>query len=166
MGVLVTGSPGWLGTRLIEILYGKKREVRCLVFPKADDTCLKRLGAEIFKGDLTIPETLRGVCEGIDTVFHCAGIIHPKNIGELYKINFEGTRNILEEAIKSKVKRFIYVSSNSVGGTNISRDRLMTESDLPRPYKHYGLSKYKAECIVNQAYREGRIKTTIIRPCW
>ncbi|MCM8795680.1 MAG: NAD(P)-dependent oxidoreductase, partial [Candidatus Omnitrophica bacterium] len=49
---------------------------------------------------------------------------------------------------------------------NISPDRLMTESDLPRPYKHYGLSKYKAECIVNQAYREGRIKTTIIRPCW
>jgi len=166
MKVLVTGAPGWLGTRLVEMLREHGREVRCLVLPTMDDSLLIRLGAEIFNGDLSQPETLNGLCEKITTVFHCAGIIHPNRVKEFYGLNLKGTENVLEEAIKSCVKRFIYVSSNSVGGVNISRDILMQESDSPRPYKHYGLSKYKAEELVNRAFKKGKINTTIIRPCW
>nr|MBA4405134.1 hypothetical protein [Nanoarchaeum sp.] len=166
MKTLVTGAPGWLGTRLVEILREKGRQVKCLVLPEADDFHLRELGVEIFKGDLTKPKTLKGICKEINTVFHCAGIIHPRRISEFYKINFEGTKNILKEAIGLGVRKFIYVSSNSVGGSNTFRDRLMVESDPPRPYRHYGLSKYMAEEIVQQAFREGKIDTTIIRPCW
>lgn len=166
MKVLVTGAPGWLGTRLVEMLREREKEVKCLVLLEANDTYLKELGTQIFKGDLTNPETLKGLCDGIKTVFHCAGIIHPNRVRELYEINASGTKNILEEAVKSGVERFIHVSSNSVGGVNLSRDKLMTESDSPRPYKHYGLSKYKAEEFVNQAFKEGKIKSTIVRPCW
>jgi nucleoside-diphosphate-sugar epimerase len=166
MSVLVTGTPGWLGTRLVEILREKKRRVRCLVLPHIDDTYLRQLGAEIWRGNLTQPETLKGICEGVKTVFHCAGIIHPKRIKEFYELNVNGTKNILEESIGSKVERFIYVSSNSAQGINFSRDKLMTEDDPPRPYMHYGRSKLKAEELVNSAFKKGKIKTTIIRPCW
>jgi nucleoside-diphosphate-sugar epimerase len=166
MKVLVTGAPGWLGTRLIEMLRENNRQIRCLTYPGADDNYLKTLEVEVFKGDLSIPETLRGSCEGISTVFHCAGIIHPERIKDLYKINVDGTKNILEESIENGVERFIYVSSNSVGGISVSEDRLMEESDAPRPYKHYGISKYMAEQLVNRAFENGKIKTTIIRPCW
>lgn len=166
MDVLITGAPGWLGTRLVEILREKKREIRCLVLPESDAAHLEEVGAKIWKGDLANPETLKGSCGGVKTVFHCAGIIHPNRVRELYEVNAAGTKNILEEAIRSGVERFIYVSSNSVGGVNSSRDKLMQESDAPRPYKHYGMSKYKAEEIVNDAFKAGKIKTTIIRPCW
>ncbi|MFH1339229.1 MAG: NAD(P)-dependent oxidoreductase [Candidatus Omnitrophota bacterium] len=164
--VLVTGAPGWLGTRLVEILRGIKREVRCLVLPEADSAYLKELGAQIFNGDLSDSESLKGLCEEIDTVFHCAGIIHPHRIRDFYEINVKGTKNILEEAVESGAERFIYVSSNSAAGVNRFRYKLMNESDSLYPYNHYGLSKYKAEALVRRAFEEGKIKTTVIRPCW
>jgi nucleoside-diphosphate-sugar epimerase len=166
MKVLVTGAPGWLGTRLVEMMRQRNMDVRCLVVPDADDTLLKKLGAGIFRGDLLKSESLKGACDGIDTVFHCAGLIHPDKTKELYRINKDGTGNMLAEAVRAGSKKFIYVSSNSVGGVNVSRDKLLTESDAPRPYMHYGMSKQKAEDIVNKAFRDGAIKTTIIRPCW
>jgi len=166
MKVLVTGATGWLGMRLVELLREKKKEVRCLVLPAIDSTYLKTLGTEIFIGNLLNSESLKGLCDGIDTVFHCAGVVHPNRVKEFYEVNVEGTKNILEKAVKLGVGRFIYVSSNSVGGVNISRTKLMEEFDPPHPYKHYGLSKYKAEELVNRAFREGKIKTTILRPCW
>jgi nucleoside-diphosphate-sugar epimerase len=166
MSVLVTGAPGWLGTRLVEILCERGREVKCLVLPQTDKAILEKMGAQVVMGDLLKPNSLSNVCARVDTVFHCAGIIHPKRIKDLYLSNVFGTENILHEAINSGVSRFIYVSSNSVGGVNISREELMDELDLPRPYMHYGLSKYRAEQLVNKAFSEGKVKTTIIRPCW
>lgn len=163
---LVTGAPGWLGSTLAEVLRERERAVRCLVLPRFDDTHLKELGAEVFKGDLRNRESLKGVCNGVKTVFHCAGVVHPRRIRQMYEVNVTGTKNILEEAISAGVDRFIYVSSNSVGGINTSRDRLMRESDAPRPYKHYGLSKHKAEEIVMEAFKKGRIAASIVRPCW
>ncbi|MBN1871458.1 MAG: NAD(P)-dependent oxidoreductase [Candidatus Omnitrophica bacterium] len=166
MKVLVTGAPGWLGTRLTEVLREKNRGVRCIVLPQADDSYMKSLGVEIFKADLSDVRSLRGCSDDIKTVFHCAGIVHPKTIKDFYSVNYKGTKNLLEEAIGAGVERFIHVSSNSPAGINISREKLMKEEDPPRPYKHYGLSKFKAEKAVNQAFKEGRIKGTIIRPCW
>jgi len=166
MTIFVTGAPGWLGTRLVEILRQRNKDVKCLVLPFMDDSYLRELGASIHKGDITDASSLKGACRNIKTVIHCAGIIHPKKLKDLYKINTDGTKNILTEAIASGVEKFIHVSSNSVGGINICHDQLMKESAPPRPYKHYGLSKYKAEQFVNKAFNDGKIKTTILRPCW
>lgn len=166
MKALVTGAPGWLGTRLVEILRNKSYQIRCLALPSLDSTPLEALGAEVVRGDLTMPRTLDGICKGIKTVFHCAGVIHPKKINELFNINTHGTKNLIEEAAKSGVDKFIYVSSNSVAGCNLSHDILMKEEDPPRPYMNYGLSKHKAEEIVKDFHKKGRIKTVILRPCW
>jgi nucleoside-diphosphate-sugar epimerase len=129
---------------------------------------LQTLGAEVVHVNLTDPQTCNDICRGIDTVFHCAGIIHPPLTrgGDLFCINTLGTDCLIKEAVKCGVKKFIYISSNSVGGYNINRNVSMTEAAPARPYKKYGLSKYKAERIVNDYYKKGLIKTTIIRPCW
>ncbi|MFA5935811.1 MAG: NAD-dependent epimerase/dehydratase family protein [Patescibacteria group bacterium] len=175
---LVTGAPGWLGTRLVEALTGKTtdfanattigaRPVRVLVLPGFDASPTTALGAEAFEGDIRKPETLTKALEGVDTVFHLAGIIHPqKKIQEVFDINTEGTRNLLNAAIAAGVQRFIFVSSNSPAGCNKNRNVLLTESDPQNPYKAYGRSKAMAEDLVNKANAEGKIKTTIIRPCW
>lgn len=166
--VLVTGAPGWLGNRFIEILKDNKRDVICLVLPGMNSDYLKKLGAEIVEGDITNPETLKGVCKGIDTVFHIAGLVHvPFSKGSLFmKVNYEGTKNILDEAIGSKAKRFVYISSNSAVGTNERRDIMMDEKTKPNPYMNYGKSKIMAENAVNEAHKKGLIETVILRPCW
>jgi len=174
--IFVTGAPGWLGNRLVNgLVQGlddflqlpRAEKVRCLLLSGLDTIYLKTLpNVEIVEGDVTQKGTLAGITNGCDVVIHCAGIIHPKRVGDFYHINTEGTRNILTEAIASGTKRFIFVSSNSPCGTNRSHDRLFTEESPYRPYKNYGQSKMLAEEIVKKAQAEGKIETVIIRPCW
>jgi nucleoside-diphosphate-sugar epimerase len=174
---VVTGAPGWLGSSLVKALAQgasfrsitvPPRRVRCVVLPDADVSTLVALGpnVEVVRADLRDARALSEVCEGATTVFHAAGIVHPRRVKELYDINVDGTRNILHAAVSSRAKRFIFVSSNSPAGLNESAGRLMTEEDPPRPYLNYGLSKLQAEWVVNDAFRAGRISTAIARPCW
>lgn len=175
--ILVTGVPGWLGTRFVELLargeapglpLSQGRTVRCLVLPEADASDLSSLGSavEIVRGDLRRPETLAPAVRGVGTVFHLAGIIHPRRIADLYALNTEGTRHLLAAAAGAGVRRLVHISSNSAGGVNERRDRLMREEDPPRPYLHYGRSKRLAEIAVEAFHREGRLETVILRPCW
>jgi len=164
--IFVTGAPGWLGTRLVEILRENKKSVRCLVLKNSDYSKLKDLGADTIEGDLLQPETLNNALNGVETVFHCAGIIHPKNVKEFYKINVDGTKNILEAGIKANAKKFVHISSNSAQGNNVERAILMKEDQQEHPAKNYGKSKYKAEQIVKEAQKSGKINTVILRPCW
>jgi len=170
--IFLTGAPGWLGTRFVELVSEKKLscpqddyQIRCFTLNGADVSALKEFGAEIIYGDLTKEETIRGNMKDCDYVVHAAGIIHPKKIQDFYAINYEGTRNILNEAIAAGVKRFVYISSNSPMGFN-QRDKLFREEDQPDPYMNYGKSKHMAEQLVQKAAQEGKIETVIIRPCW
>lgn len=175
MNVLVTGAPGWLGNRLVEAMTTgidgapalDKPRVRCLVGPGMDPTAVRRLGAEAREGDVTRPRTLAGVLDGVDTVFHLAGIIHPKRATrDLHAINADGTRNLLEAAAEAGVRRFVHVSSNSVAGTNPDRARPFAEDDPPNPYLEYGKSKLAAEEAVRSYHAAGELETVVLRPCW
>lgn len=164
---LVTGAPGWLGSTLVEALIKRRDKVKCLVLKNLDASGLEKLGAKIVRGDLTKRETLKKEdFIGADVVYHCAGIIHPKKIKELYELNFNGTKNVLDVSIEAGVKRFVFVSSNSPLGINKNRNILMKEDDPYDPYMNYGKSKMLAEKYVNKKFSEGKIETVIIRPCW
>ena len=178
MRALITGVPGWLGGRFLEILVrgfqgeGQVNDwkLRCLVLPGQDPSFItslsKEKNIEIVPGDVTKKSTLSDAVKDVDIVFHITGIIHPKKIKDLYSINTLGTLNIISEAHKAGVSRFVHISSNSVGGTNLKRHILLKEEDEPRPYMNYGLSKYYAECIVNNFGRSAKLETVILRPCW
>lgn len=168
MKAMVTGAPGWLGTRLIEVLRENGRDVCAIVLKGMDASYLEMLGAEVIEADITDGATLSGALNGVGTVFHCAGIIHPSlfRAKDFYRINSDGTRNMLEASVNAGVKKFIHVSSNSAQGVNVRRSVLMTEDGPDKPYTDYGISKHKAEQIVKEYQRAGRIETVIIRPCW
>ena len=168
MRVLITGVPGWLGSRFLELLEPiHDWDLRCFSWAeRLGQTKKIAKKIECVEGDIRDPASLREAVKGVDLVYHLAGIIHPRRIRHLYEINTVGTKNILEASISAGVKRFIYVSSNSVGGLNKAHNRLMTEKDAADPYMHYGQSKYQAECFVNEAYKTGKIETVIFRPCW
>jgi len=178
MRVLITGFPGWLGNRFVEVLLNgyegegplNNWEIRCLVLPQADISLLSKMksfkSVEIVRGDITRKETLAQAVKDIDIVFHLVGLIHPRKISELYEINTFGTYHLLEKSAEAQVKRFIYVSSNSVAGINPTREALFTEEDPPNPYLNYGQSKFLAEKKVREYQRMGKLETVILRPCW
>ncbi|MCK5305938.1 MAG: NAD(P)-dependent oxidoreductase [Candidatus Omnitrophica bacterium] len=178
MKVLLTGMPGWLSGRFLEVLIrGFNNEgpvndwkIKCLVLNGGDTSSIDALSkikrVEKITGDVTKIETLKAIAKDVDIVFHMAGVIHPKRVKQLFEVNTSGTENMLKVSLEAGVKRFVYISSNSTAGTNKFRHKLMTEKDVPNPYMNYGLSKYYAECIVKKFQETGKIETVILRPCW
>lgn len=182
--VLVTGAPGWLGTRLVELLNDREalaehvdpdlfrgRGVRCLVLPTADAAVLERVAedVELSAGDVTDPVSLEEFCRGAAgaTLFHIAGLIHPQRwTRDFQRINVEGTRRLLGAAMAAGVKRVVIVSSNSPIGCNPNPQHVFDESSPYHPYMGYGRSKEAMERLVREAQASGRIETVIIRPPW
>ncbi|HYC21304.1 MAG TPA: NAD(P)-dependent oxidoreductase [Candidatus Bathyarchaeia archaeon] len=179
---LITGAPGWLGTRFARVLVhglpdvpalaepDPERRIRCLVLPGIPTEVLTSISPriELAPGDIrnraSLGEFFRGA-EGA-TVFHLCGLIHPRRIRELYDINTEGTRNVLEAATAAGVRRVIVISSNSPAGCNPRSDHLFDEKSPYNPYMSYGRSKKLAEDAVHEAQAAGKIETVILRPCW
>jgi NADH dehydrogenase len=144
--VLVTGGAGVLGSRLVSRLVDSGFAVRCLVMPNDPLRArVERLGCEVWEGDIRDPKSLRGVCDGIDTVYHLAAIIISHDVSAFARINLEGTAHVLAEAERARVRHFVYVSSASC--------------TYPR-LTPYAQSKLAAEKLV--AARSGDY--TIVRP--
>ncbi len=172
---VVTGAPGWLGTRLLAtalegvggapgLTGGHLRALGHSVSAKADAA-----NVEWIRGDLGNVDDLRRLCEGAEgcVLFHAAGVVHPRaGIRELYEVNVEGTRNLLRAAVAAGVRRIVAVSSNSPFGFNRSPNELFDEQSAYAPYMAYGRSKMMMEELLLEASRQGRIETVIIRPPW
>lgn len=177
MNTLVTGAPGWLASRLVEVLLdgfdgrgpGEDRQIVCLTFPGQEGALKKTFGDRITiqPADITRPESLNGIFNGVESVFHCAGIVHAPRVSSYYDVNTHGTLNLLERAQKAGVRRFIHVSTIAVSGFRMPPEALpMEERQTPQPYMHYGRSKYLAESAVLEASAKGKIEGVVVRPCW
>jgi len=170
---LVTGAAGWLGQRLVRALAenDSERLIRALVLPGQRCDSLREAGAEVVEGDLTRPTSLTNLFDGEATrgatLFHCGGLIHPRLLtSDFYRVNVEGTRNVIAAAVASQARRMVHISSNSPLGNNPSHDHLFDEQSPYRPYRHYGRSKKHAEELVRDADSRGELETVILRPPW
>lgn len=109
--VLVAGSTGYLGQYVVRELKKQGYWVRALARnPKKLDE-IKDSIDEIFVGEVTKPETLNGVCKGIDVLFSSIGITRQKDGLTYHDVDYQGNKNLLDEALKSGVSKFIYVSA-------------------------------------------------------
>lgn len=179
---IVTGFPGWLGNRFMHYLHEPHPDypegvtqprfdhVRGLVLPgtSTDEITAKYPDIELVEGDVRDPAAVGRLLADADgaTVFHLAGIIHPKRISELFETNTQGTRHILAAAAASGARRVVATSSNSPAGAARDTSVVFDESSPYRPYMAYGRSKKLMEDELNSAHRSGAVETVILRPCW
>lgn len=107
---------------------------------------------------------------GIDSIIHTAARVHVMNdmsinpLLEFRKVNVEGTLNLARQAAKAGVKKFIFLSSIKVNGESTQKGKPFTDSDMPCPEDHYGISKYEAEEGLRLIANNTAMKVTIIRP--
>jgi nucleoside-diphosphate-sugar epimerase len=179
---LVTGYPGWLGNRFVHYLHEQHpdfpangaapafSQVRALVLPGTDrgEIHARYPDLELVEGDIRDAAAVGRFFAGAEgaTVFHLAGIIHPKRVRELFEINTEGTRHLLAAAAAAGVRRVVATSSNSPAGVSRDPSTLFDESSPYRPYMGYGRSKKLMEDDLNAAHASGAVETVILRPCW
>ncbi len=160
MRALVTGSTGFVGSNLIEALNARGIDVVALQEANAPQDAIRGLQYTPVIGDLLDAESLRRAVEGVDWVFHVAGIADYMRSSPsiIYKVNVDGTRNMLAAAREAGVKRFIHTSSAAALGVPANGRFLLDESDSfniePGRFP-YGHSKYLAEQIVREAAAAG-----------
>ena len=115
---LVTGATGFIGHRLVRSLLERGDTVRGLVRDPAKAEDLGGLGAELVQGDVTDDESIARAVQGVDRVFHTAGLVGEwLDRDEARRVNVEGTRRVFSHAADAGAERGIHVSSMSVLGT-------------------------------------------------
>ena len=111
--VVITGPTGHIGNVLVRELLKRGEQVRALVLPGEDLTPIEGLGTETIEGDVLDLDSLIRAFEGADVVYHLAGVISivPGEWDRLYKVNVEGTRNVIRACFACGVRRLVYASS-------------------------------------------------------
>ena len=130
--ILVTGASGFIGSRLMRPNYiGLVRKL-----PDRDG---------FIYGDLLDIDTLLRAFKGMDVIYHCAGYAHAFGKADSslhWKINFEGTRNLLRAAASCGVKKIIYFSSVKAGEeylTPYGQSKLAAENEILGYGKEFGI---------------------------
>jgi len=163
MKILITGSNGFIGSHLVERLLDQGHQVLCLVRKTSRLTWLENLPVELKYGDVADFDSLVDIVPGTDYIYHLGGVLRTSKKSEFYRINYQGTRNLLEACRVQhlKLQRFVYISSQAAAGPG--RDGTpVTEKDTPKPISNYGKSKRLAEQAVLKYQQYFPI--TIIRP--
>src|SRR3989344_7258422 len=124
MKILVTGASGFVGKNLIKHL--NKYNVNILSRKKI-------FGDGVFVGDLFDKKILLDASK-VDIVIHLAGI----SDGNVFKINYEGTRNLVDACVENKVKKFIFISSfDAILETDYGKSKLKAEDYIKNSGLNY-----------------------------
>lgn len=161
--VLVTGATGFLGSFAAERFKREGFDVRCTVRRTSNLRWVEGKGYELIETDFNSIDSLRLAVEDVDYVVHIAGVIAARNFEEYLKGNRDSTKNLLKaiQLFSPKLKKFVYISSQTAVGPAKSLDSPVDENSPCRPITNYGRSKYEAEKVVQQYSKN--LPTAIVR---
>lgn len=176
--ILVTGGTGLVGSHLLAELTNSQTSVRAIYRSKEKILKVKELfdfynlpsshfdKIEWVKGDILDVISLYDAMRNIEQVYHCAALVSyvPGDFQQLIKINREGTTNVVNCALDSKVKKFGFISSTAaIGG--IENELVTEETKWKSSTKAsgYAISKYGAEREVWRGKEEG-LDVVIVNP--
>ncbi len=108
--ILVAGASGYLGKYILEELHKWKIPAVALVNSPEKLESLKNRNIKIVQAEVTRPETLSGACKDVETVISTVGITSPKDELSYMDVDYHANLNLLKEAERAGVSKFIYVS--------------------------------------------------------
>ena len=166
--ILITGASGFVGAAVVRQLLQAGHEVRALVRPSSTRTNLARLPVEIARGDLHDVNSVRRAMAGIRFVFHVAADyrLWARQPQEIVATNVEGTRALMEAALRAGVERIVYTSSVATLKTRADGAPSDEKSPLD-PAAAIGAYKYSkvvAERLVETMVAEHKLPAVIVNP--
>lgn len=161
---VVTGSSGFVGSWLCRELMDAGIQVRGI--GRQESGALPP-GVNYHRADLLDAAALRPVLAGADTVVHLAARVHVMResardpLSEFRRANVDGTRILLEEAVRAGVTRLAFAST--VKAVAETSGVPLTEAAVPKPVDPYGVSKLEAEELVRVMSERHSLDATILR---
>lgn len=113
--ILVTGSTGFVGRHIVRELCSRGKEVRCLARTSSDLGLLRGFDVEICSGDVSDQSSLERAAQGVYTVIHLVAIIREMRQATFQRVNYWGTKNMVQAAKKAGVERIVYMSNLGAG---------------------------------------------------
>lgn len=164
---LVTGATGFVGSHVARALARRGDGLRVLLRRDSDPAPLAGLAYEEIRGDVTDRRAVRRAVEGVERVFHVAGVTTMRR-GErerLFDVNVGGTRIVAEEALAAGVERLVHTSTVAALGPVARGERgdegqLFTGAALGIPYMN---AKHEAEAEVLRVAARG-LDAVIVNP--
>lgn len=154
--VLVTGSGGFLGGRVCEVLCSQGVDVRAGLRRWGSAARVGRTTADLVLCDLMRPESIDAALDGVDRIVHCA-------VGAR-TVTVEGTRNLLAAAERAGIERIVHISTIDVYGDATAAPGDVVESvPFGRTGRDYGDSKIEAEEVCWSFIEKG-LPVSILRP--
>lgn len=164
--ILITGATGFIGGFIVDEALSRNMEVWVAVRKSSSRQWLTDERINFIELNLSSQEQLEKQLKGItfDYVVHAAGVTKSLNTEDFYRINTEGTKNLVNAllALNLPIKKFVFVSSLSVYGPVREEQpyKEILESDTPCPNTAYGKSKLAAEEFITST----RMPYIILRP--
>lgn len=177
--IFLTGATGFIGSHVAEILCEKGEKISCLVRKNSNLEHLKTLPINMVYGDITNPEQLHEVIKQTVTVIHIAGLA--KDWGtyeEFYRINVEGTLNVLKAGYNNKIRHLIITGSISSYGEEDypgakdedspynSHYPYFLDRNFPCKMNYYRDTKALATQKAIAYAEEHGLNLTVIEPTW
>jgi nucleoside-diphosphate-sugar epimerase len=165
--IFVTGANGFIGKSLCKSLINLEKPVKALVRKIDSSSKLTQL-EYIQTNEFGYQSNLTEYLTDCKCIIHCAG----KAYNNKYKLddynlaNINNTKNIVEQAIRAGVKRFIFLSSIKVNGESTNKNnkiKVFKHNDEPNPEDGYGISKFEAEKVLLDIALKTGLEVVIIR---
>jgi UDP-glucose 4-epimerase len=162
MKVLVTGSSGRVGYKVVDQLLARGDRVRGFDL-KASDRVVD--GYDEVVGALDDELATGKAFEGVNAVIHLAAMMSwlPEDRPTMFSANVEGTRVLLEAAVQAQVGKLVFASSGEVYPENAPVELPITEMHPLTANSPYGLTKLLGEELVRFYQRNGALDTVILR---
>ncbi len=157
MKILLTGATGYVGHQLALTLAERGNEVNVIVRDSRAVTVPIHNNIRVYKGDITDRKTIASAITGCEQVYHTAALvkIFSKERSEFFKVNVDGTNNLLAESLEKGVKKFVFTSTCGVLGTSVLEPK---DEDDPRTTgfeNDYEFTKFLAENLVKEYSQKG-----------
>ena len=157
MKIFITGATGYVGHELALSLAEKGNRVHILVRNLFSPHIPRHDNIIVFQGDITDRSSINKAMDGCIQVYHTAAILRlfAKDPSIFYKVNVQGTHNLLAEALELGVKKFVYTSSCGVIGSTILYPKKENDPRTESFDNDYEFTKYLGENLVKEYARKG-----------
>jgi Nucleoside-diphosphate-sugar epimerases len=165
MKILVTGAAGLVGNELVKQLLNEGYHVTAIYHSMPVSIVHPNL--IIYQCNILDVSFLEEIMQGITHVYHCAAIVsfEPKDKQRLFKINVEGTENIVNACIAANVQKLVHVSSVAALGRIRKGEKITEEMNWTEETSNslYAKTKYLGELEVWRGIGEG-LQSVIVNP--